>query len=221
VKHIRKGGGEPPELTEWKRANVPNPAEPPKWDDLEASVRTAIKERLFGEQGHICCYCGRRIVDNDSHIEHLAPRETYRPLTYAFDNLLASCQQNLLKKDPRHCGTQKGQWHDAARLVSPLDPACEVRFRYEIDGHVHPASPPDEGANETILHLALDCAKLVNLRNGAIDGLLDDLGDDLTQKEYDALLLAYESRDAEGRYGPFCFVLAAVVRAYVQPSAPA
>ncbi|MEP7124752.1 MAG: retron system putative HNH endonuclease [Byssovorax sp.] len=215
MKHIHKLQ-EPPGLATWRRENITNPAEPPDWDDFEAGIRRVVKDALFAEQGHLCCYCGRGIVDGDSHIEHLAPRETHRPRTYDFDNLLACCQQNLLKKDPRHCGVKKDKWYDATLLVSPLDPACEVRFRYEIDGHIHPASVPDLGAEETIVRLALDCAKLVNLRNGAIDGLLEGLDEEaLTPEEGEALVRDYESRDAEGKFKPFSFVLAAVVRAYV------
>lgn len=130
-------------------------------------------------------------------------------LTFVYENLLASCQANLGRKDPRHCGTAKGDWYAAALLVSPLDPGCESRFFYDLDGKVHESDPADQGAKETIAHLDLDGPRLRALRRTAIEAAIDL---DLAPEERRVLLAAYEARDAEGRFDSFCFVLAATLR---------
>jgi uncharacterized protein (TIGR02646 family) len=211
MKHIDKGP-EPTELTEWNLALAGTPAE---WDDLLPEVARALKKALLAEQGHICCYCGRRLLPGDYHIEHQVPRRGATgdaSLTFVYRNLLASCQANLGRKDPRHCGTAKGDWYDATLLVSPLDPGCEGRFVYDLDGKVRGADPADEGAKETIAHLDLDGARLRGLRRGVIEALFEGLDHDLDVEERRVLLADYHARDAEGRFGSFCFVLAAALR---------
>jgi uncharacterized protein (TIGR02646 family) len=207
MKHIHKGV-EPPELTAW---NIERAGAEVKWEHLPAEVVGALKRSLVTEQGHICCYCGRRIVPSDYHVEHLVPRNGVMgsaALTFVYTNLLASCQANLGRTDPRHCGTAKGDWYDAALLVSPLDPGCERRFSYDLDGKVRRADPADLGAKETIAHLDLDGSRLRTLRRNLIEAL--DL--DLQPDELRVLLAAYDARDAEGRFDSFCFVLAATLR---------
>lgn len=209
MKHVRKGT-EPPELTTW---NLACKGEPVDWEELPAEVGAALKRALVAEQGHLCCYCGRRIVPSDYHIEHLVPRNGAMgdaSLTFVHENLLASCQANLGRKDPRHCGTAKGDWYDAALLVSPLDPGCEARFMFHLDGKVRGADPADRGAIETIAHLDLDGPRLRALRRKVIEAL--DLELDLAPEERRTLLEAYDARDAEGRFDSFCFVLSAALR---------
>ena len=211
MKEIRKGP-EPPELTQW---NLDCGGAPAEWDERPPNVGEALKNALLAEQGHICCYCGRRIVPGDYHIEHQVPRHGPMgdvSLTFAYRNLFASCQANLGRRDPRHCGTAKGDWYDAKLFVSPLDPGCEGRFIYDVDGKVRGADPADEGAKETIAHLDLDGARLRALRNKAIEALVDGLDPDLEPEERRVLLADYAARDAQGRFQSFCFVLAAALR---------
>lgn len=91
---------------------------------------------LMAEQGYICCYCERRLTNDDSHIEHFRPQSdpTVDPLD--FGNLLCSCQNQLKKGEPRHCGNLKGEWFDRDLLVSPLIPGCEDRFAFTGDGEI-------------------------------------------------------------------------------------
>lgn len=183
------------------------------WEDLPVEVGGALKRSLVSEQGHICCYCGPRIVSSDYHIEHLVPRHGAgwsAALTFVYANLLASCQANLGRKDPRHCGTAKGDWYNDTLVVSPLDPVCEGRFFYDLEGKVRGADPADQGAKETIVRLDLDGPRLRALRRKVIEAL--DIELDLLPDERRALLAAHEARDAEGRFDSFCFVLAATLR---------
>ncbi len=214
MKHIQKGA-EPSELTEFRNRSVDTEIKP-TWRDLEgeALLVEALRHHLFAEQGHLCCYCGRRLIANDNHIEHLVPRDdTYgdSSLTFVWSNLLASCQANLMKGDPRHCGIAKGNWYDSKLMVSPLEPSCEQRFRFELDGRMRPVRHDDVGASETIRHLELDGPRLRGLRKKAIEALFEGLEGELQAEEYDILVHKLVERDGDGKYEPFCVTLVAAL----------
>ncbi|MGD9659786.1 MAG: retron system putative HNH endonuclease [Porticoccaceae bacterium] len=196
MKYIVKGT-EPPELTAWKRPAIEDWQ--PTYADLRGAEKQAVKKALMQEQGYLCCYCERQLIDGDSHIEHFKPQSdpTVDPLDYA--NLLCSCQNKLDKGEPRHCGNLKGDWFDDLLLVSPMAPDCESRFTYTADGRIYPANQ-DPAAKETIEHLGLDLPKLVSLRAAAIAHFLDD---ELTGEELSLFIEGYLQRDTEGHFNQF------------------
>lgn len=69
MKHIRKGA-EPQEFTAWKA--MANASWQPTYGALSGAPKGALKQALMAEQGDICCYCERRLILDDSHIEHRA-----------------------------------------------------------------------------------------------------------------------------------------------------
>lgn len=220
MKHIQKGA-EPIELTDFRKKWIDS-GTAPTWGDLEgeAPVVEALRRQLFIEQGHLCCYCGRRLIANDNHIEHFVPRDDKHgnsALTFVWSNLLASCQANLMKGDPRHCGVAKGNWYDSRLTVSPLEPTCEQRFHFELDGRIRPNLDDDLGAAETIQRLDLDGARLRALRNKAIEGLFEDLEGELLPKDYDTLAAKLSEKDETGKFEPFCVVLVAAL-SFFRPS---
>lgn len=190
--------GEPPSFTDWK--SLANPDWQPTYDDLSGDEKREVKAALMDEQGHICCYCERRLIDSDSHIEHFQPQSDPAVDPLDFDNLLCSCQNQIKKGEPRHCGNLKDQWFDPVLLVSPLDPDCEARFAHTGDGRIKPASGCDPGAVETIQRLGLDLPKLNALREKAIEPFLDD---QISEKDMRMFVSGYLKRDAQGRYGEF------------------
>ena len=63
------------------------------WNTLRGSTKKKLREALLEDQGYICCYCGKRIKDDDNtRIEHLKPKSNHKHLTFDYANLLASCQ---------------------------------------------------------------------------------------------------------------------------------
>lgn len=119
MKFIIKGN-EPKEFKDWK--DLANEDWQPTYDILSNPEKNAVKKSLMAEQGYICCYCERRLEDNDSHIEHLKPQSNpaVDPLDYG--NMLCSCQDQIKKGEPRHCGNLKDDWYDEEMLISPC---CE------------------------------------------------------------------------------------------------
>jgi uncharacterized protein (TIGR02646 family) len=214
MKYIQKGA-EPKELAEF-RTRYADSGTTPTWGDLngEAELVEALRRRLFEEQGHLCCYCGRRVVANDNHIEHFVPRDDKygnSALTFVWSNLLASCQANLMRGDPRHCGNAKGNWYESNLMLSPLEKTCEQRFRFELDGRIRPSMDEDVAAAETIRHLDLDGARLRALRSKAIEGLFEGLDGELMPNDYDILAAKLLEKDAAGKFEPFCIVLVAAL----------
>lgn len=201
---------EPQAYTDWKA--LANDNWQPSYDDLSGDPKKALKDALMVEQGHLCCYCECRLTDNDAHIEHFRPQSdpTVDPLDYS--NMLCSCQDQLKKAEPRHCGNQKGDWFDDALLVSPLDPEGERRFSFTGDGNIQPKAATDHAAIETINRLSLDIPKLNALRASAIEPFLEA---SLREEELQQFVTAYLHNNESGLYGEFWTTIHCLFGGYV------
>ena len=194
MKHFVKGD-EPVALTEWKA--LANEHWQPTYGDLSGAVKEAVKESLLAEQGRICCYCERRLNEGDLHIEHLAPQSSpaVDPLDYS--NMICSCQNQLKKGDPRHCGNLK---ENNTLSLTPLDADCEEHFTYTHNGTIQPKPQTNIQAKETIKTLGLDIPKLNNMRNKAIEPFL---AADLEESELIAFVTGYLAKNGDGSFEPF------------------
>jgi uncharacterized protein (TIGR02646 family) len=189
---------EPAAFAEWKALR--NDDWMPTYDKLNQDVKGIVKRTLMVEQGYICCYCERRLTDNDAHVEHFRPQHDESVDSLDFSNMLCSCQNQLKIGEPRHCGNLKDHWFDEQLLISPLDPQCEGRFSFTGDGYISSAQPTDKAATETVVRLGLDIPKLRSLRKSAIEPFLDD---SLNQDDVNRFVLGYLQRDSSGMYGEF------------------
>lgn len=208
MKHIVKRD-EPPAFTNWK-AQASTDWQP-VYGDLSGEVKKELKDALRTEQGHLCCYCERRLTDEDSHIEHFRPQRDPAVDPLDFGNMLCSCQNQIKKGEPRHCGSLKADWFDPNLLISPLNPDCEARFSFEGNGVIKPADETDSAAIATISRLGLNISKLIALRKKAIEPFLEP---DLTEEELRCFVQGYLQKDSEGRWGEFWTTLRYVLREY-------
>lgn len=207
MKYINKTSA-PDQFQEW--LVLKNDDWSPTWKGLAGEPKVALREKLLEDQGWIGCYCGMRVGarHNDCHIEHIRPRETYGTEALEFDNLLVSCMGHSDKRQvPEHCGHKKGNWYDRELFVAPTEPRCETCFRFSADGTVKPTDHElsHEAARETIDRLALNTTRLCNLREAAIEPIIEVL-DDLSKDEAAAMCQALEQRDGDGQFDPFCIV---------------
>lgn len=171
---INKFAQEPAEVTAWKA--LANDDWQPSYGNLMGQERRALRQALLAEQGHVCCYCNRRIVESPAaknmaefHIEHFRPQHAFEHLELEYQNLHASCFKNDNPNGRRHCGPAKGDWFDEELTLSPLlDNSALLRFGE--DGSI---SAGNEAATETIKRLKLDHPMLVNERQAEIAGKLD------------------------------------------------
>ena len=201
MKHIEKGS-EPKSLTAYNKKVGANT----KWKSFNRSVKNDTYDAILHEQGYICCYCGIRISRRKCHIEHYRPKSKYTHLTFAYENLISSCQGEDEKRPtkPVHCGHKKGGWFDEDLMISPLDPNCSQYFKYTGAGEILPTEDPEhqEAAETTIRMLALDINKLNKMRRKVVDGVIQAT-QGLSEKEIKQLAEAYLERDETGSYAPF------------------
>ncbi|MGB5633690.1 MAG: retron system putative HNH endonuclease [Waterburya sp.] len=215
MKHIKKN--QPPEdFSEWK--NQANEDWQPNWDNFQKPEKTSVHNSLLKEQGFICCYCGRRINQIDSHIEHLRPRNKYPKLALYYDNFLASCQgeSETPPTIPVHCGHKKDKWYEQRFMVSPLVGNCAEFFRYTDDGQILATTDPvkQTAAAETIKRLALNINKLKRMREQAIEGILEII-ETLNDDEIRKLINGFEQTNTNGEYEEFCSAIAYVLKQYL------
>lgn len=197
MKRIRKSS--PPDtLLQWKAEE--NEEWQPTYSNLPRDIKDALKRSLMVEQGFLCCYCERRLTDDDSHIEHFRPQNSSSVDPLDYGNLLCSCLKQMKPGYPLHCGHKKGDWFDEAFMVSPMDDSCESRFGFLGNGEIFPNDPKDTGALETIDHLGLNISKLIALRSMAIAPFLDPA---LDEDEFGAFVDQYLEKSADGAFGEF------------------
>lgn len=108
-----------------------------QWRELTPNHRTEIWEQLKIMQGSFCAYCERRIdlESPNKHIEHFFQRNNYPQMTFDWNNLFGSCDDN------HTCGSHKD---NHAKHINPShickpdidDPNDLLEFLY--DGTVRP-----------------------------------------------------------------------------------
>jgi uncharacterized protein (TIGR02646 family) len=199
----------------WQMKYVIKQQEPSSLSDLKANdpdityeklgkyysaIKSNVKRALIKEQGYICCYCERRIITNDSHIEHFRPQCDPTVDSLDFTNLLCSCVKDKVAGDPLRCGHLKDNWFDPILLISPFDPSCETKFRYKPDGLISPADPNDQAARETIDRLGLNIPKLIALRKGAIELFFNNIP---SASELKQSVAKHLEQDSQGRFSQF------------------
>ena len=196
---------EPDEISAWKA--LENEDWQPSYGNLMAPERPILRRALLAEQGHVCCYCNRRIAENPAdgqiaefHIEHFRPQHAFEELELDYQNLHASCFKNDAVKGRRHCGPAKDNWFDAALTLSPLNDNSDL-IRYGEDGSVISNNSP--AAAETIKQLALDHPMLIAEREAEIAGKLD--ADFIRNATNDDLVKVYRAHQQmqNGRFQPF------------------
>jgi uncharacterized protein (TIGR02646 family) len=214
VRYINKSE-EPESFTAWK--NLANEDWLPSWDNFSKPQRTDVHNSLLTEQYLICCYCGRRITIDNSHIEHLKPRTTYPQLALDYTNLLASCQKDTVRNEPLHCGKKKDKWYDENLMVSPLNIKCAEFFRYTEDGQILSTTEDPEkkyAADTTIDKLGLNIDKLKKMRIGAIEAILEGF-EDLTDNERQMLFQSFCQPNENGQNEEFCAAIAYILQQYI------
>jgi uncharacterized protein (TIGR02646 family) len=199
MKRIAKGP-EPRAFSEWKQCANENWT--PTFKTLSKEAKQSIYSALLEEQGHLCCYCCKRIEADDCHIEHLKPQTAFEAEALNYDNMLASCMKERSKKFPMRCGVLKDNWYDQDLLISPLNPNCEDRFKYTADGQIHPSNQ-DQAPATTITKLGLNIDRVARLRKAVFDGLFEDLLE-LSQMDKSKLLSHFANRSGTtGKYAEF------------------
>lgn len=224
MRYIEKGQ-EPQSFADWKAQENDNWK--PIYADLRGQIKSDVHDSLLIEQGYTCCYCGMRITQNISHIEHLQPQNEKAPaipkdhaLAIDYANLLVSCgfSESSKMSDPnyknvlhclQHCGCKRG---NESLTVKPLQTDCAEFFRYTGSGEMRPVADSDkkQAASDTIQTLNLNHGNLIAARGEAIDGVLQGL-EELTKSDIEMLIQSYEQPNQQA----FSFAIAYTLRQYL------
>jgi uncharacterized protein (TIGR02646 family) len=198
MKHVRKGLS-PTAFEDWKA--LANADWAPTYGALRNPEKGVLHQALLNEQGWVCCYCGRGISAQDSHIEHFRPQEHFSHLALDFDNLHASCIRETAPGAPLHCGHAKSAEFDETRHLSPLDASCETWFSYTLQGKI---MATDARADHMVKLLRLDIPFLNSRREESIRKVFDpEFLDTVTPQELRQLSHAFRAWDSEGRAESF------------------
>ena len=224
MKYIRKNI-EPPDFINWKNQQKSLGVNF-NYKSFQHPQKKIVKESLLREQGYICCYCCRKINQENSHIEHFLPQsKTDDNLALDYHNMLSSCgpydiqeqkeQEKLDQKKqvwPEHCGNVR---KNTSLPISPLDMDCETYFAYTQMGEIIPSYREDhlKKAENTISLLSLNNAELRLKRLGVLEGILDGI-EDLTIEEAQQLLKYYQNFDKNGHYQSFCVAIIYFLKQY-------
>ncbi len=230
MRHIKKLP-EPSEFTHWK--SLGNDEWQPSYSNLQNPEKTKVHESLLREQGHVCCYCERRIYLKESHIEHFKPKDarlvpSYAHLALDYKNFHASCPgypeqesesllPSVLKISGETCGPAKGNWYSPTDTVSPLDPDCSLHFQFTLSGRmlVSEVSPNPNASKETISKLNLDHQNLRSTRGKAINAVLEIISSfkkvEDKDRETKTILNLCQSVNSDGFHFPFATAISQVI----------
>lgn len=196
MKQIIKNN-EPKEIIDWKA--LTNEDWQANFDELSGTEKRVMRQSLLEEQGQICCYCNQDISDNDFHIEHFKPQETFEALELEYSNLHASCLKNKKPGTPSHCGDAKSNWFDNSQTLSPLDDH-ETSFKYLGNGDIEPAN---NNAKVMIERLNLKDESLKAKRKAEIAGILDESFLEMASSTDLVTLYKRISLKVDNKYQPF------------------
>lgn len=182
-------------------------------DDSQGTARRQqLRGHLIKEQGHICCYCMKRISLQNSHIEHFQPKIRFPQNDLDYQNLLASCNGDGMVSLDGHCGHKKEDWWED-NLVSPTESKIEEMFQYSLDGNIHSIQkkPFTNIAQEMIGHMGLDSYHLIRNRRAAIESseVFDE--NEYSNEDIRNFIDFYSNKDGEA-YVPYCMAIVACLK---------
>lgn len=185
MKHIRKRGAPHKYITWRKKVRGTNDED---YRRLSSPLKATLHKALIEEQGGLCAYTMKRVCMTDSHIEHIKPESICRAKQPGSDldyqNLVACYPKEGMGRRYRYGAQHKGNWwaNNGVLFVSPLEPACEKRFRFDLAGEIH-AVKNCISAITTIDVLKLDHKSLTEERKRAIEVYIyGENGDDPLSK---------------------------------------
>lgn len=120
------------------------------FDNIPFDVKEELRQNLLLEQGSICCYCMKRIPENNPpkiKIEHYKCQDDNEHLQITYTNLFGACTGNEGQpKIKQTCDTKKGNLVLNINPTATL-PNCESLFKYNADGEI---SSDNEDVNKQI-----------------------------------------------------------------------
>lgn len=117
------------------------------FDNIPFETKEELRLNLLSEQGHICCYCMKRIPEHIfpyMKIEHFKCQDNFGVMQLTYSNLFGACTGNEGQpKIKQTCDTKKGNTDLSINPTSTL-PICETLFKYNAEGEISSISDNKE-----------------------------------------------------------------------------
>jgi uncharacterized protein (TIGR02646 family) len=136
--------------------------QPAFYHNLPLAAMNDLRANLLTEQGHICCYCMKRIpqkIERDGtvyyemKVEHYKCQDNYSALQLKYSNIFGACTGNEGNpKKLQTCDTKKG---NTDITINPIlaNPNCETQIKYLSNGEIHSDDPIIERELTEVLNL--------------------------------------------------------------------
>jgi len=204
------------------RSLIQHRAQKGSYGNLPTSTKDEVRNSLFSEQGHICCYCMRRIPQKlnkeeveknfpSSKIEHVKCQTINPDQDLNYQNLLLACNGNHgSPKIMQTCDTFKDE-KDLSFNPADTRRNIESLIRYRANGEIF--SDDETIDNELNSVLNLNTKDLVDIREVFYKEIQQRIilegkkrkGKDIQKRFYETekeKLLTQNS----GKYIPYCMV---------------
>ena len=130
------------------------------WDNDYKNKRKLKEYILKNEQNFLCCYCEAKVTLNNSHIEHIKPKDIDEDsLTFDYSNLSVSCDGECFNDNNQRltCGHKKSNKFDENNFLNPTKIKNIRDYFIYTDNYYMGASNLDkEKAKYTLNLLKLD-----------------------------------------------------------------
>jgi len=122
-----------------------------------------VRNSLLTEQGHICCYCMKRIPETNiipsTKIEHFLCQADYPVQELNYTNMMLACSGQ--EGSPKHlqtCDTRKG---NQTLSFNPSDQARNIEdlIKYKSNGEIYSTDKTFNQELETVLNLNVNTLK--------------------------------------------------------------
>jgi len=212
MKKVRKGS-QPKKYQDWCKKVAGTAKE--DYREMPKDIRATLLAALVEEQGGLCAYTMRKIdAEVSSHVEHIKPETRCRADLQGTDldykNLLACYPKSGMKAGFRFGAQEKGDWweNNGAAFVSPLDPNCEKRFHFDLDGNIT-AVANHADAVATIGILRLDHDSLTDNRKRVIHEYIygDEGNDPLSPTTATRAVSNVCKANPDGYFHEFCIAI--------------
>lgn len=148
------------------------------------------KDSLYEEFSKKCCYCEKKLYDQDKHIEHYRPKSIYYWECYSYDNLLLSCSNcnrhkgvqfptqnakqlyNSTYLETIHSNGKTLNKLEEPLLINPCEMNPSEHLEIKQDYYIYPKT---EKGEKTIQILKLNRKELLELRKEVFEAFRTNL----------------------------------------------
>jgi len=128
------------------------------WNNDYKNKRELKEYILENEQNYLCCYCEAKVTLDNSHIEHIKPKDIDEDtLTFDYSNLSVSCDGICFNEERLTCGHKKSNKFNELNFLNPTT-VRDIReyFIYTDNYYIGASNKNEEKAKYTMKLLQLN-----------------------------------------------------------------